>query len=79
MAPSDSLAALRDVDCTDRGRGPWSVFHRPARRSFLVEHRRTRSRLIVFYGTRTERTVEDAEVHATALCAVLNALKAKRV
>jgi hypothetical protein len=33
----------------------------------------------VYYGTRTERTREDAEEHATALCAVLNALKAKRI
>jgi hypothetical protein len=32
----------------------------------------------VYYGTRTERTQEDAEIQAMALCAVLNALKAKR-
>lgn len=35
--------------------------------------------MIVYYGTRTERTLEDAEQQATALCAVLNALRAKRV
>jgi hypothetical protein len=32
----------------------------------------------VFYGTRTKRTQEDATAQATALCAVLNAFKAKR-
>jgi hypothetical protein len=70
---------LRCVDCTDPGRGSWRVLPRPKRRCFVIEHRRTRSRLTVFYGTRTERTVEDAEAHATGVCAVLNALKAKRV
>jgi hypothetical protein len=70
---------LRRVDCTEPGRGQWRVLPRPKRRCFLVEHRRTRSRLTVFYGTRTERTLEDAEVHAVAMCAVLNALVAKRV
>jgi hypothetical protein len=43
-----------------------------------VRHARTRSTHTIFYGTRTERTREDAEEYATALCAVLNALKAKR-
>ncbi|HTK48585.1 MAG TPA: hypothetical protein VL328_11485 [Gemmatimonadaceae bacterium] len=79
MAASDSLASLRRIDATDPGRGAWRVLPRPERRCFLVEHRRTRSRMTVFYGTRTERTIEDAEAHATAMCAVLNALKAKRV
>jgi hypothetical protein len=55
------------------------VLARPRRRSYLVEHRRTKSRLTIYYGTRTERTREDAEQQATAVCAVLNALKAKRV
>jgi hypothetical protein len=32
----------------------------------------------VFYGTRTERTLEDAERYATAMCPVLIAQKAKR-
>lgn len=76
---SPSASALRRVDCTAPGRGAWRVLARPERRSFVVEHRRTKSHLIVYYGTRTERTREDAEEQATALCAVLNALKAKRV
>jgi hypothetical protein len=79
MAASDSLASLRRLDATDPGRGAWRVLPRPERRSFVIEHRRTRSRMTVFYGTRTERTLEDAEAHAIAMCAVLNALKAKRI
>lgn len=79
MAASLRSMPLHRVDCTDPGGGPWRVLPRPKRRCFLVEHRRTRSRLTVYYGTRTERTVEDAEAHAIAVCAVFNALKAKRV
>jgi hypothetical protein len=80
MAPSPSPSpSLRRVDCTDPGRGAWRVLARPRRRAYLIEHRRTRSRLTIYYGTRTERTREDAEQQATAVCAVLNALKAKRV
>ena len=52
---------------------------RPERRCYVVKHLRTRSKQVVFYGTRTERTREAAEEQATALCAVLNALKAKRM
>jgi len=70
--------SLRRVDCTTPGKGPWRVIPRPERRCYIVEHRRTKSRHVIYYGTRTERTIEDAEVHSTALCAVLNALKAKR-
>jgi hypothetical protein len=79
MAAKHQPSDLHCVDCTDPGRGAWRVLARPKRRCYLVEHRRTLSRLTVYYGTRTERTVEDAEQHATAVCAVLNALKAKRV
>ena len=79
MALSSRIADLRRVDCTEPGRGAWRVFPRPERRCFLIEHRRTRSRLTVYYGTRTERTRKSAEEHAVAVCAVLNALKAKRI
>ena len=71
--------SLCRVDCTAPGRGAWKVTARPERRCYVVEHRRTRSKQVIYYGTRTQRTAEDAEVHATALCAVLNALKAKRI
>jgi hypothetical protein len=43
-----------------------------------VVHQRTGSKHTIYYGTRTERTREEADTYATALCAVLNALKAKR-
>ena len=79
MASAMHSPSLRRVNCTEPGRGPWHVLARPERRCYLVQHRRTKSRHTVFYGTRTERTGEEAESHATALCAVLNALKAKRV
>ncbi len=77
--PSPAPVSLERVDCTAPGRGAWHVSAHPERRCYVVEHRRTASKHVVFYGTRTERTREDAEAHATALCAVLNALKAKRV
>lgn len=77
--PPRPTSELRRVDCTSPGRGAWRVIARPERRSYLIEHRRTESQLVVYYGTRTERTRENAEEQATALCAVLNALKAKRV
>ena len=79
MAVDPRVAALRRVDCTDPGRGAWRVIARPQRRCYVVEHRRTKSKQIVFYGTRTERSREQAEEQATALCAVLNALNARRV
>lgn len=69
----------RRVDCTTPGGGSWRVIARPQRRCYLVEHRRSKTKQIVFYETRTERTREQAEEQATAICAVLNALKAKRV
>ncbi|HEV7992517.1 MAG TPA: hypothetical protein VGP25_11875 [Gemmatimonadaceae bacterium] len=71
--------SLRRVDCTAPGRGAWRVTAHPERRCFVVDHRRTKSKQVIYYGTRTQRTVEDAETHATALCAVLNALNAKRI
>ena len=52
---------------------------RPEERCYQVRHLRTRSTHTIFYGTRTERHREVAEEHATALCAVLNALGAKRI
>jgi hypothetical protein len=54
------------------------VLVEPEERRVRIRHSRTRSAYTVFYGTRTQRTREDAERQATALCAVLNALKAKR-
>jgi hypothetical protein len=69
---------LRRVDCSSTGRGPWTLVVEPERRRVRVVRRRSKATYTVFYGTRTERTLEDAERYATALCAVLNALKAKR-
>lgn len=79
MTADPSSLTLSRVNCTEPGRGPWSVLARPKRRCYVIMHRRTKSKMIVYYGTRTERTLEDAEQQATALCAVLNALRAKRV
>jgi hypothetical protein len=47
-------------------------------RSVNIRHNRSGYVHRVYYGTRTKRTQEDAEVQATAMCALLNALKAKR-
>lgn len=69
---------LRRLDCTAPGRGPWRLVPDPSNRAVNVQHRRTRFIHRVYYGTRTERTQDEAMVHATALCAVLNALRAKR-
>jgi hypothetical protein len=69
---------LRRMNCTEPGRGPWQVKLDVAHRSVNVQHRKNRYLHRVYYGTRTKRTQEDAETHAIALCALLNALKAKR-
>ena len=69
---------LRRLDCSTPGRGPWRVVPDIRNRSINVRHARSRFIHRVYYGTRTERTQEQAETQATALCAVLNALKAKR-
>jgi hypothetical protein len=74
MAP----ASLNRLNCTVAGKGPWLVVPDLARRSINVLHRRSKYVHRVYYGTRTERTQEDAETQAVALCAILNALKAKR-
>jgi hypothetical protein len=74
MLPVD----LRRLDCTDPGRGPWKVVPDIANRSINLRHRKSGYIHRVYYGTRTERTQEDAETQATAMCALLNALKAKR-
>ena len=69
---------LRTFDCTNPGRGQWKTILDVRNRAVLV--RNTRSRFVhkVYYGTRTERTEEEALVQATAICALMNALKAKR-
>ncbi|MES2177877.1 MAG: hypothetical protein V4550_08405 [Gemmatimonadota bacterium] len=69
---------LKKLDCTNPGRGPWRVIPDIANRSINIRHQRSHFVHKVYYGTRTERTEEDAERQAVALCAVLNALKAKR-
>lgn len=69
---------LRRLDCTNPGRGPWIVIPDLANRSINLRHKKSAYVHRVYYGTRTERTQEDAETQATAMCAVLNALKAKR-
>lgn len=75
---SSSRSPLFRVHCTAFGHGAWRLRLRPDRRCYQVRHQRTGSMYTVYYGTRTERTVENPEKQATALCAVLNALKAKR-
>ena len=77
MAPA-TTPDLRRLDCSVPGRGPWRVIPDIANRSINIRHSRSHFVHKVYYGTRTERTEEDAERQATALCAVLNALKAKR-
>ena len=69
---------LRRLNCTDPGRGPWSLRLDVANRAINIQHKRSKFIHRVYYGTRTERTEEDAMIQATALCAVLNAVKAKR-
>jgi hypothetical protein len=69
---------LRRLDCTNPGRGPWKVVPDIRNRSINVRHQRSRYIHRVYYGTRTNRTQEEAEAQAVALCAILNLLKAKR-
>jgi hypothetical protein len=69
---------LRRVNCAEPGKGAWRLLIEPERRRVRVRHSWTKSTYTVFYGTRTQRTREDAEVLATALCATLNALKTRR-
>lgn len=70
---------LDKLDCTNIGKGPWKTVPDLANRAVLVRNSKSGFSHKVYYGTRTERTEEDAERQAVALCAVLNALKAKRV
>jgi hypothetical protein len=72
-----SNVSLTRLNCTVPGRGSWRFTSDPAARRVIVKNSRTGAKHFVFYGTRTKRTLEDAERHATALCAVLNALKAR--
>jgi hypothetical protein len=69
---------LSRLDCTAPGKGAWHVVPDLANRSVNVRNRRSKFIHRVYYGTRTERTLDDAERQAVALCAVLNTLKAKR-
>ena len=69
---------LRRLDCTAPGRGPWRIIADARDRSIKVQHSRNRFIHRVYYGTRTGRTQDDALIQATALCAVLNAVRAKR-
>jgi len=73
-----ALTELRKLNCTDPGRGPWKVVPDTPNRSIVIQHRGNRYIHRVYYGTRTGRSQADAEMQATALCAVLNAVKAKR-
>ena len=75
---SDSEDSLEALNCLEPGRGSWKVLIEPESRRVRVRHARTRSAHTIFYGTRTQRTKEDAERYATALCALLNALKERR-
>jgi hypothetical protein len=72
-----TTVSLSRLNCTVPGRGPWHLTSDPAARRVIVKNSRSGAKHVVFYGTRTKRTREDAERHATALCAVLNALKAR--
>lgn len=78
MPPLD-LKQLKRLDCTVVGRGPWKVVPDISNRAILVKNSKSGFGHKVYFGTRTERTQEDAEIQATALCAILNLLKAKRV
>ena len=73
-----NVSDLRRVNCTVPGTGPWIVEVDTPNRAVNVRHRRSGFLHRVYYGTRTKRVLEDAEIHATALCAVLNALRAKK-
>ena len=69
---------LRRLDCSVPGKGPWKVVPDLSNRAVLVKNARSGFAHRVYFGTRTERTEDGAVTQATALCAVLNALKAKR-
>ena len=63
MPPTVELSRL---DVTNPGRGPWKVVPDVRSRSINVRHQRSRFIHRVYYGTRTERTQEEAEIQATA-------------
>lgn len=69
---------LKCLDATKPGTGPWRVVPDIARRGVRIKNTRSGYSHTIFYGTRTKRTLEEAEVQAIAMCAVLNLLKAKR-
>jgi hypothetical protein len=69
---------LSQLDCTNPGKGPWQVVDDVTNRSVNLRHRTTRFVHRVYYGTRTQRTQDQATQQATALAALLNVLKAKR-
>jgi hypothetical protein len=73
-----SQVNLRRLNCTDAGKGPWHSVPDLSNRAIKVQNRRSHFIHYVYYGTRTKRTQEDAETQAIALCAILNAVKAKR-
>jgi hypothetical protein len=71
-------AGLNRVDCTVPGTGPWYVLGQDmTKRSVKIRHRRNGLKHHIYYGTRTGRTMEDSMALATALCAMLNLIKAK--
>jgi hypothetical protein len=70
-------AQLNRLNCTEVGRGPWGVAPDIANRCVLVRNMKNAFVHRVYYGTRTGRTLDDAEQLATALCAVLNTMKVK--
>jgi hypothetical protein len=72
-----AMKALKRLDCTVEGRGPWKVEAQEPKRRVIVVTKRRGNRHIVYYGTRTGRTLADALMQATALAAVLNVLKTK--
>lgn len=74
-----AVATLQRLNCKMTGKGPWGMTPDPDSRSVIVRNLRNGFVHRVYYGTRTGRTLEDAEVLATALCAILNVTKAKSI
>jgi hypothetical protein len=70
---------LQKLNCKVTGKGPWGMTPDTDTRSVIVRNLRNGFAHRVYYGTRTGRTLEGAEELATALCAILNALKAKSI
>lgn len=68
---------LERLNCKTPGKGHWGMADDPDTSSVVVRNMLNGLAHRVYYGTGTGRTLETSTRLATALCAVLNATKAR--